>query len=68
MPFYNFDVTIVTYKNILETTMQIELPISLQNSQRWGKKWQIEHTNTQVFKEIQLQSIKQKFVVEKMTS
>ncbi len=44
--------TIVTYKNILEAIMQIELPISSQNSQHWEKKSQIEHTNTQVFKEI----------------
>jgi uncharacterized protein YcgI (DUF1989 family) len=64
MPFYNFDVTMVIYKNnnANRTTNLFTKLIRL------GAKSDKLNTNTQVFKEIQLQSIKQKFVVEKMTS
>jgi hypothetical protein len=47
MPFYNFDVTIITYKNILEAIMQIEYQFLYKNSQSWGENGNL---NTQTLK------------------
>jgi hypothetical protein len=47
MPFYNFDVTIITYKNILEAIMQIEYQFLYKNSESWGEN---DNLNTQTLK------------------
>jgi hypothetical protein len=51
MPLWNFNVTNITYKKILETiVLQVDYQFPYKNSQSWERKMAtLEHTSIKVF-------------------